>query len=113
MTIRDKTTLKSYFNSGDIPSESNFSFGLGWYSYNRTDGNMYGGHDGTIPGGRSVMRMRYSDNVGVIFFYNRFQLVFNKEEYTPLRIVGYMTGQLEKRARFMIEQMLFEKAEAV
>jgi len=25
MTIRDKTTLKTYFNSGDIPSESNFA----------------------------------------------------------------------------------------
>jgi len=94
-----------------FPSENNLSMGLGWYSFNGSDGNMYGGHDGAILGGRSVMRMRYKDNIGVIFFYNQFQPVVNRETCSPVRIVAYMTGQIEKFARKTIEQMLFEKAE--
>jgi len=93
-----------------LASDDNFSYGLGWYSSKGSDGNMYGGHDGTIPGGRSVMRMRYKDNVGVIFFYNQFQLVVNREHCSPIRIFAYTIGQIEKHARQTIEQMLFEKA---
>jgi CubicO group peptidase (beta-lactamase class C family) len=94
-----------------ITSDNNFSFGLGWYSFRGLDGNMYGGHDGTIPGGRSVMRMRYTDNVGVIFFYNRYQLIFDKEKCSPIRIFTYTIGQIEQYARQKVEQLLFEKVE--
>ncbi len=109
--ILNSTSIREIHRSQyPLASDDNFSYGLGWYSSLGSDGNMYGGHDGTIAGGRSVMRMRYQDNVGVIFCYNRFQLVLNREHSRPVRIVAYTIGQIEKHARQTIEQMLFEKA---
>jgi CubicO group peptidase (beta-lactamase class C family) len=109
--ILNSTSIRE-IHRGQYPLvyENNLSYGLGWYSSMSSDGNMYGGHDGTIAGGRSVMRMRYQDNVGVIFCYNRFQLVLNREHSRPIRIVAHTIGQLEKFARQQIEHMLFEKA---
>jgi len=95
----------------DLHDKDNLSFGLGWYSFNGSDGNMYGGHDGTIPGGRSVMRVRYHDNIGVIFFYNEYQFVFSREKSSPLRIIAHSIGRLEIFACQMVEKLLFEKAE--
>jgi hypothetical protein len=90
--------------------KNNVSYGLGWYSFMGSDGNMYGGHDGAVLGGRSVMRMRYKDNVGVIFFYNQFQPVVNREDCRHIRIFAFTIGQIEKFARHQIERILFEKA---
>jgi CubicO group peptidase (beta-lactamase class C family) len=112
--ILNRTSIRE-IHRGQYPLvyENNLSYGLGWYSSLGSDGNMYGGHDGTIAGGRTVMRMRYQDNAGVIFCYNRFQLVLNREHSRPIRIVAHTIGQLEKFARQQIEHMLFEKAETV
>jgi len=96
-----------------LPYENNFSYGLGWYSGNHSDGKRYGGHDGTIAGGRSVMRMRYEDNVGVIMFYNQWQFFPNRETSSPLRLFAHTIGQIERYARQTIEAMLFEKADTL
>jgi len=77
--------------------------GLGWYSQNNYDGEMYGGHAGTNIGYKSAMRMRYSDKVGVIFFYNRFQSSQLRENFRFM-------GKLERYAREQIEKELFLKA---
>jgi CubicO group peptidase (beta-lactamase class C family) len=80
-------------------TSNNFSMGLGWYSFRMPDGSMCGGHDGTVPGARSTMRMRYKDNVGVIFIFNRWNYKLN--------------GQIVEYARKAIEQLLFDKAETL
>jgi CubicO group peptidase (beta-lactamase class C family) len=45
--------------------------GLGWYFKTYPDGEIYGGHGGTHPGVFSIMKMRYSDKVGVICIRNQ------------------------------------------
>jgi CubicO group peptidase (beta-lactamase class C family) len=94
------------------PSED-YYYGLGWFSYISSDQTIYGGHGGTVPGGRSVMRMRYKDNVGVIFFYNQYNFLMNTKEYSPIRIFISMHKQIDKFAFNTILQMLFEKADSL
>lgn len=84
-------------------SDDGFYFGLGWYTIIRDDGKKYGGHDGTLPGFRLVMRMCEEDKTGVIFFYNRYHYFPFREKYRPI-------GWLEEWSREQIEQLLFEKA---
>jgi CubicO group peptidase (beta-lactamase class C family) len=87
----------------ETPDEGAYH-GLGWYSQKGSDGEMYGGHAGTNIGYKSTMRMRYSDNVGVIFFYNRFQSPQIREDFRFI-------GKIEKDARLQIEKELFLKAD--
>ncbi len=77
--------------------------GFGWFSMN-TSGEMYGGHSGTHIGYKGAIRMRYSDNVGVIFLYNRFQSLAIRETFR-------LSGKIEKYAREQIERELFLKAD--
>ncbi len=76
--------------------------GLGWYFKNFSDGETYGGHDGTHLGAYAIMKMRYSDKVGILFFYNQH---------------SYLLGLLhklqpeEKEAANGIREALFEKAD--
>ena len=78
-----------------------FQHGLGWYLRTTSDNETYGGHSGTAVGGYATMKMRYSDNVGVIYLWNEnsfllshFHIKFPKEK--------------EKIAE--IDQLLFQKA---
>lgn len=86
------------------PLDDNFYFGLGWYILIKDDGKKYGGHDGTLPGFRLVMRMCEEDKTGVIFFYNRYHYFSFREKYRPI-------GWLEEWSRAQVEKLLFEKAD--
>ena len=76
--------------------------GLGWYFMNYSDGEIYGGHDGVHLGTYTVMKMRYSDEVGILFFYNQHSYILGFLHNTP---------DIEKEARKGIREALFEKAE--
>jgi len=79
-----------------------FLHGLGWYFNESSDGEILGGHGGDAIGCRAVMKMRYSDKVGVIYFWNQnkwIQLHYNK------------IPDVERDARRLIEEALFEKAD--
>lgn len=84
--------------------DDGFSHGLGWYSKNYSDGETYGGHVGNLPGYKSVMKMRYSDKVGVIFFYNRFQPATRSAKHE-------LITDIKNFARNQIEKELFNKAD--
>lgn len=77
--------------------DSGFFHGLGWYG-NET----YGGHSGSAIGGKTVIRMRYSDKVGVIYFWN---------QNSFLRSAFHRLPQNEKDAIKGVEMALFEKAD--
>lgn len=77
--------------------------GLGWYSFNKSDGELYGGHGGTAFGSRAELKIRYSDKVGVIYFWNENNFVLHTIFKTKRRI--------ERNARYRIENLLFEKAD--
>ncbi|UCF12632.1 MAG: serine hydrolase [Thermoplasmatales archaeon] len=81
--------------------DEDYLHGLGWYLKNFSDGEIYGGHGGNHQGARAVMRMRYSDRVGVTYFWNQnsFFLMHLK-----------LTREEEKEAIIEIEKALFEKA---
>ena len=84
--------------------DGGFSHGFGWYSKNYSDGDTYGGHDGNLPGYKAVMQMRYSDKVGVIFFYNRFQPATRSTKHE-------LIVDIKNFARNQIEKELFKKAD--
>ena len=77
--------------------DEGFLHGFGWYS-NET----YGGHGGNHLGARAVMKMRYSDRVGVVFFWN---------QNSYLRLHYNRVRPEESEARRGIEKTLFEKAD--
>ena len=75
--------------------------GLGWYMKTYPDGETYGGHSGTHLGAYAVMRMRYSDKVGVMFFYNQHSYLLGFLKLTPPE---------ELEAIREIKKVLFEKS---
>ena len=82
--------------------DEGFLHGLGWYLKNFSDGETYGGHGGNHQGARAVMRMRYSDRVGVAYFWNQ-----NSFFLMHLKLIR----EEEEDARMEIEKALFEKAD--
>jgi len=78
-----------------------FLHGLGWYQ-TTLDNETYGGHGGNFGGARAEMRMRYSDRVGILFFWN---------QNSFLRMHLGHTRPEAREARKNIEKALFEKAE--
>ena len=67
----------------------NLFSGFGWWG-----NEIYGGHGGNSIGAYAIMKMRYSDKVGVIFFWNQnsfFRVLFNcrrQEEIDAIRGIG-------------------------
>jgi len=73
----------------------NHQFGLGWEIWKNDDGDRYEGHIGSGPGSYALMKMRSSDNTGIIFMTN-------------YRSVNSKFGV---KIMSLIEQAFFEKAE--
>lgn len=74
------------------------TYGLGWMNwYSEYDDEWYGGHIGSMIGVRAVMWMRYSDNVGIIFFWNQNIPMFYRRPYKMI-------------SEFLIERLLLHKA---
>ena len=82
--------------------DGTFYHGLGWYLKTYPDGETYGGHDGTHLGAYAIMNMRYSDNVGVMFFYNQHSYILMVLNKTPPE---------EGEATRGIKGALYEKAD--
>ena len=81
--------------------DGGFLHGLGWYQ--RTiENETYGGHGGNFQGARAVMKMRYSDRVGVLFFWN---------QNSFLRMHLGHTRPEESEAAKAIQTALFEKSD--
>lgn len=76
--------------------------GLGWYLKTFPDGETYGGHGGYHQGARAEMKMRYSDKVGVLYFWN---------QNTHFLIKYGHVRPNEWEAQKEIEKALFEKAD--
>jgi len=68
--------------------DGKFRFGLGWYFWNASDNKSYGGHGGIAIGGRSELRWRLDDDVGVIFCWNR-DATLNHYIHHPLLFKNY------------------------
>jgi len=78
-----------------------FLHGFGWYQH-ISDGETYGGHGGNFEGARAEMRMRYSDKVGILYFWNQNSfLLMQLKRMRPE----------EREVRKEIEKALFEKAD--
>ena len=71
-------------------------FCLGWIIWPDKNGKTYEGHIGGSLGGFAVMKIRVSDNAGVIFLFNQCK--------------GYSTP-VEREALYSIEKVLFQKAD--
>ena len=78
-----------------------FLHGLGWYQ-TTLDNETYGGHGGNYEGARAEMRMRYSDKVGILYFWNQNSFV--------LMQLKKMRPE-EREASKNIAKVLFEKAD--
>jgi len=75
--------------------------GFGWCNTNMS-GEEYGGHMGGYVGAPALMRLRYSDNVGIIYLWNQNPYLLNS--------LG-IYRQEEITARQQITEALFEKAD--
>ncbi|KYK24762.1 hypothetical protein AYK25_01665 [Thermoplasmatales archaeon SM1-50] len=81
--------------------DGGFLYGLGWYQ--RTiENETYGGHAGNWRGARAQMKMRYSDKVGILFFWN---------QNSFLKMHLNQTRPEEREAVKNIEKALFEKSD--
>lgn len=100
--ILNKSSIDEMHRAQYSTLDEGHSHGLGWYFINYTENVTTGGHDGTHVGAYAVMKMRYSDNVGVLFFYNQHSWMAGTLGKTP---------QEEKDARNMIREALFEKSD--
>jgi CubicO group peptidase (beta-lactamase class C family) len=78
-----------------------FLHGLGWYQ-TTLDNETIGGHGGNFEGARAEMKMRYSDRVGILYFWN---------QNSYIRMHLKQTRPEEKKAVNEIEEALFEKAD--
>jgi len=78
-----------------------FLHGLGWYQ-KTLDNETYGGHGGNYNGARAQMIMRYSDKVGVLYFWNQNLFILMQLKKTRME---------EKEAANNLEKALFEKAD--
>ena len=76
--------------------------GLGWYMITDQENETYGGHSGAHLGAYAIMRMRYSDKVGVMFFFNQHSYILGHLKRTPSE---------EKEAIKEIKKVLFEKSD--
>jgi CubicO group peptidase (beta-lactamase class C family) len=75
--------------------------GLGWYTTN-VSGEKYGGHRGGYVGAPALMKLRYSDNVGIIVLWNQNSYLLESLN---------LSRPNEENALEHIEQALFEKAD--
>lgn len=78
-----------------------FLHGLGWYQ-RILDNETIGGHGGNWNGARTEMKMRYSDHVGILYFWNQNSFI---------RMQLKQTRPEEKKAQQEIAKALFEKAD--
>jgi CubicO group peptidase (beta-lactamase class C family) len=81
--------------------DEGFHHGLGWYFKNYTENETLGGHSGTHFGAFSIMKLRYSDRVGILYFYNQHSYLLGNFKKTP---------DFEKEAAAGIREALLEKA---
>jgi len=81
--------------------EKIYLHGLGWYS-DSNNNETFGGHGGNFPGAGAQMKMRYSDKVGIIYFWNQ-------NSYIRKHLRLFYLGELIARAK--IEKALFEKSD--
>lgn len=77
--------------------DGGFLHGFGWYS-----NNSIGGHGGRYHGAGAEMKMRDTDNAGVIFFWNQFSFFDWCDKNVLPEINKAIVG---------IEKVLFEKAD--
>lgn len=82
--------------------DEGYYHGLGWYFKNFSDGETYGGHSGTHLGAYAIMKMRHSDKVGILYFYNQHSYLLEILHKTPTE---------EKEVKREIMKVLFEKAD--
>lgn len=75
--------------------------GFGWYQ-TTSDNETYGGHGGNYQGARAEMIMRYSDRVGILYFWNQNSFILMQLKHTPY---------WQKEASKLIEEALFQKAD--
>jgi CubicO group peptidase (beta-lactamase class C family) len=111
--ILNNTSINEIHRRQYNSSSDDYYFGLGWFSYIGSDQTIQGGHGGTVPGGRTVMRMRYKDNVGVIFFYNQYNFLINSKDYSSMRIFINLYKKIELFAFNAVLQLLYEKADSL
>lgn len=78
-----------------------FLHGLGWYQ-RTVENETFGGHGGNWQGARAEMKMRYSDRVGIVFFWN---------QNSFLRMQLGRTRPEESEAVREIQKALFEKSD--
>jgi len=81
--------------------DKNVSYGFGWCNFN-ISGEKYGGHRGGYVGAPALMRLRYSDDVGII-------MLWNQNSYL-LQSIGLSRPE-EEAALKQIVEALFEKAD--
>jgi len=77
--------------------------GFGWFQYTGLDGETYGGHSGRHHGAGAQLRMRYSDKVGILIFWNQFAFFRSYIFKNP--------PPEEKESREEIMKALFDKAD--
>lgn len=82
--------------------DEGYNHGLGWYFKEFPDGEIYGGHSGNHLGSFAVMKMRYSDKTGVIYFFNQHSYILMNLNKTPENEIDAVNG---------IREALFEKAD--
>ena len=79
-----------------------FRFGLGWYFWEE-DGEKYCAHGGLHPGYRAELRLRLSDNTGIIYFWNQCHIVLH-----------FIRSPFFERYFYKeIHDLLFEKADEI
>jgi CubicO group peptidase (beta-lactamase class C family) len=82
-------------------NDSQVQHGLGWYTVN-ISGVTYGGHRGGYVGAPALMRLRYSDHVGIM-------VMWNQNSYILESLNKSRTN--EENALAQIAQALYEKAD--
>ena len=100
--ILNESSVKEMHIAQTPVLDENYYYGLGWYFKNFSDGETYGGHSGNHPGAYAIMEMRYSDNVGILIFFNQHSYLLGIFNIRP---------QKEKDAIVGIKEALFEKAD--
>jgi len=83
--------------------DEGYNHGFGWYFKTHPDGETYGRHGGRHHGAAAEMIMRYSDKVGILFFWNQFAFMRSYILKNPL--------PEEIEARREIIKALFDKAD--
>lgn len=71
-----------------------YKFGLGWAIWTDDDGEIYEGYIGGVPGYQAMLKIRKSDNSGIIYFTNSYR--------------GFKT-RLERRCHSLLDSLLFQK----